>query len=216
VETLKFEARRRAADILTRQSTAFLIDQLRESSPATVDELVPGVMKTGQVQQVLQALLRDGLSIKPLNTILEALADHYSPETGTGQLVEAVRRRLAPWITGSLRDSQGRVRTIALHRDLQLWLGGRISVDDGLRRVVVNESVARQLRDRVMELAGRPRPGQRPVALVVPPALRLPVRDLLGISCTQAVVLGADELAPDARIETIAILALQDVQYVAA
>ena len=67
--------RQHADELLTRDAVKHLIDQLRQTSPAVVDELIPGVMKLGEVQQVLQMLLREAVPIRQLGPILEALGD---------------------------------------------------------------------------------------------------------------------------------------------
>ncbi len=212
VETLKIQARERAAEILTRQSTAFLIDQLRESNPATVNELVPDVMKIGGVQQVLQNLLSEGVTIKPLNTILEALADFYQPGMDTAALSELVRSRLAPWITGRLRDEQGVVRVIELNEASQMWLGGRASVEQGQRRLILEPSSL----DRLADLIAGAIQNSNAVALVVPMRLRAPLQRLLMQTGVSVFVTSPDEISRDTKIETIAILELTGIQYVAA
>ncbi len=218
VETLKQQTRLRAADILTRQSTAFLIDQLRESNPATVDELIPDVLRIGQVQQVLQMLLREGVSIKPLNTILEAVADQVNPgkTASTETLVDAARRRLAPWITGALRDPAGTVNVVELDRDLQLWLGGRAVVEEGRRRISIEATMLERMRQSLWSILQDQFNPTVPVGLIVPPPLRAVLHEALEMPHSRLRVIAADELARDARIETIAILELEEVQYVAA
>lgn len=216
VETLKQQARLQAARILTRQSTAFLIDQLRETHPATVDELVPDVMKTGQVQQVLQQLLTEGLTVKPLNTILEALADHYDPQLELEELSDRVRQRIAPWILSRLRDETGQIRLLGLHADLRLWLGGCLMLEEGRRRLDVDAASLARLREVVLQRVGRTGTDGTPAGLVVPDRLRGPLQRALNLPVTRVLVVGAAEIPEDDKIETIAILEPADVRYVAA
>jgi flagellar biosynthesis protein FlhA len=218
VETLKYQSRRHASGILTRQSTAWLIEQLRESSPATVDELIPGVMRIGQVQQVLQRLLCEGVSIRPLNRILEALADHASASASSDpvQLTEAVRTRLAPWITASLQTADGKVCVVDLEPELAAWLESRNTARQGVRTLQLDEgelcrlkarlgSILRSLRDPTVAVAVRVSSGLRPALA----AALDPVSE--GFS-----VVTASEISPAAKIETIAILGFTDVVYAAA
>ena len=74
--------RRHADELLSRDAVKHLIDQLKETSPAAVDELIPGVMKLGEVQQVLQLLLREGVPIRQLGPILETLGDCCPADQG--------------------------------------------------------------------------------------------------------------------------------------
>ena len=88
-------ARGHADELLTRDAVKHLIDELRQAWPAAVDELIPGLMKLGDVQRVLQMLLREGVPIRQLGPILETLADVAPRTSDPIALVEHVRRRLA-------------------------------------------------------------------------------------------------------------------------
>jgi len=74
--------RRHAAELLGRQDTADLIENVRKTQPAVVDELIPNLMSIGEVQKVLQNLLREGVPIRNTSAILEALGD-YAARPGT-------------------------------------------------------------------------------------------------------------------------------------
>ncbi|MEM6797933.1 MAG: flagellar biosynthesis protein FlhA, partial [Planctomycetota bacterium] len=87
--------RRHADEILTRDATKHLVDELKATSPAVVDELIPGTMSLAEVQGVLQQLLREQISIRQLSTILETLGDHGSRTKDPILLAEFVRHRLA-------------------------------------------------------------------------------------------------------------------------
>ena len=86
--------RKHAEELLTRDATRHLLDELRATSPAVVDELVPGVMKLAEVQQVLQLLLREGVPIRQLGLILESLGDAGPKSRDPIVLVEHARQRL--------------------------------------------------------------------------------------------------------------------------
>ncbi len=94
---------------MSRDAVKHLIDQLKETSPAAVDELIPGVMKLGEVQQVLQLLLREGVSIRQLGPILETLGDCAPRTKDPIVLAEHVRRRLARTLTSRYRGPDGRL-----------------------------------------------------------------------------------------------------------
>ncbi len=86
--------RRHISELLTRQDTQNLINNLKESNPNVVEELTPKLMGLGEIQKVLQNLLKEGISIRDLLTICETLAD-YSPTTrDTDVLTEYVRQAL--------------------------------------------------------------------------------------------------------------------------
>ncbi len=82
------------AELLTRQDTQNLVNNLKESNPVLVDELVPKMLGLGDVQKVLQNLLSEGISIRDLLTIFETLADHANGTRDTDVLTEYVRQSL--------------------------------------------------------------------------------------------------------------------------
>ncbi|MCX7971264.1 MAG: flagellar biosynthesis protein FlhA, partial [Negativicutes bacterium] len=88
-----------AAEILTRQETQALVDNVKKTQPVVVEELVPAMLSLGDVQKVLAGLLRERVSIRDMVTILETLADHASLTKDTEILTEYVRHALARQIT---------------------------------------------------------------------------------------------------------------------
>lgn len=81
-------------ELLTRQDVQNLVDNLKESNPVLVDELVPKLLGLGEIQKVLQNLLREGISIRDLLSIFETLADHAATTRDTDVLTEYVRQSL--------------------------------------------------------------------------------------------------------------------------
>ena len=88
------------AELLTRQDVQNLVDNLKESNPVLVDELIPKLMGLGDVQKVLQNLLDEGVSIRDLLTIFETLADHATSTRDTDVLTEYARQGLKRAISG--------------------------------------------------------------------------------------------------------------------
>ncbi len=82
------------AELLTRQDVQNLIDNIKETNPVLVDELVPKLLSIGEIQKVLQNLLAEGISIRDLLTIFETLADHATSTRDTDVLTEYVRQSL--------------------------------------------------------------------------------------------------------------------------
>ena len=86
--------RNHIAELLTRQDVQNLVNNLKESNPVLVDELIPKLLGLGEVQKVLQNLLSEGISIRDLLTIFETLADHAAVTRDTDVLTEYVRQSL--------------------------------------------------------------------------------------------------------------------------
>ncbi len=195
-----------ADELLTRDAVKHLIDELRQTSPAVVDELIPGAMKLGEVQQVLQLLLREGAPIRQLGPILETLGD-YAPRTkDTILLTEYVRQRLARTICTRYRDRDHRLHVVTLDPALEERIrAGFEHSDEGLsirlspREV---ENVCRWIGVEVEKLmaAGRP-----PIVLAGP-QIRAALKHLTAAHIPQLVVLSYNEITRDTKIESAAMV----------
>jgi flagellar biosynthesis protein FlhA len=86
-------------ETLTRQDVQQVLDLVKETNQAVVEELVPSLLSVGEVQKVMQNLLREGVPVKDSITILETLADHARQTKDTNLLTEIVRRKLGRLIT---------------------------------------------------------------------------------------------------------------------
>lgn len=103
-----------APDLLGRTEAQELLDLFAEYHPKLLDELIPNLMPAGEVVKVLRNLLSEGVSIRDLRTILEALADHARDVKDPVELTELVRARLARHITSRFRGDDGRVAALVL------------------------------------------------------------------------------------------------------
>jgi flagellar biosynthesis protein FlhA len=106
--------RRNADKILGRQDTKKLIENLKKDYPAVVEDLTPELLPTGTVQKVLQNLLKEGIPIRDLVTILEALVDYARVTKNVDVLTEYVRHSLSETIAHMYRDSKNVIRAIVL------------------------------------------------------------------------------------------------------
>jgi flagellar biosynthesis protein FlhA len=200
--------RQHADELLTRDAVKHLVDQLRETSPAVVDELIPGVMKLGEVQQVLQMLLREAVPIRQLGPILETLGDCAPRTKDPALLAEHVRTRLARTISTRYRDTDHRLHVVTLDPALEDRIrAGFEHNEDGLAvRLSPSEvedicrSIAAGM--ETLESAGRP-----PVVLVSP-AIRLAVKQLAAAHIPQLVVLSYNEITRDTKIESAAMASI--------
>jgi flagellar biosynthesis protein FlhA len=103
-----------AHELLTRQETKRLLDALAESQPKLVDELVPRLLTLGEVQKVLQQLLREQVSIRDLTTILEVLLDTAAANKSTVALVEATRQALGRSLVQPLLGEDRKLKVLTL------------------------------------------------------------------------------------------------------
>lgn len=109
-ETIK----RYCHQIISRQDVQVLLDTLKESNPALVNELVPALLSVGQVQRVLQNLLSENVSIRNLVSVLERVADYAATTKNPDELAEQARRSIGNQIVKQYQDPQGVVHAITL------------------------------------------------------------------------------------------------------
>jgi flagellar biosynthesis protein FlhA len=167
-EQLKSTTLANASQILTRDATRQLIDEIQKTSPAVVDELIPELMTLGQVQQVLKSLLDEGVSIRPLGLILETLGDNASLVNNRWDLVERVRLRLSRHITSSLRNaSTNAISVFTISQELQdriacSWERNLDEIRIGMPREIV-ESLVLSMENAAAKMWAA---GLQPVVLV--------------------------------------------------
>ena len=126
--------RANAADLLTRQETRQLLDQLKEVNAAVVDEVVPDVLSVGEIQRVLQSLLREGVSVRDLGAVVEAIGDKARLTRDVAMLAEYARQALGRTIVAPYLDAENTLRAIALDPCARAG-DRRVARADGRRRV---------------------------------------------------------------------------------
>lgn len=108
-----------ADELLTREDAQILVNHLKESAPTVVEELMPKLLSMGELQKVLHNLLRERVSIRNLEMVLEVLCD-YAPRTkDTEVLTEYVRHALAREICGAYSDEENVLRVVTLSPELE-------------------------------------------------------------------------------------------------
>ncbi|MEO8450423.1 MAG: flagellar biosynthesis protein FlhA [Gemmatimonadota bacterium] len=195
-----------AADLLTRQHTRELLDSVKESHPALVDDVVPSKLPLGTVHRVLQRLLRESIPIRDLVSILEALSDAADQTKDPEMLTEYVRRALSSVIVQSLDNGgDGTVRGITVGPRLEtalMQLFNPRPVAGGAKTMDPDE-LTLALRN-LHELMGQyKRDGQLP-ALITPPSLRVGIRRLIEPILPRLPVISLGELPTQTPILSLA------------
>ena len=192
-----------AAEIITRQDTSALIDHVKQANSAVIEELIPALMSVGEVQKVLQHLLRERISIRDLVTILETLADNAGRTKDVDTLGEWVRSALARSICRQyVDDASGALQTLTVDPALEQQL--LESITPGLPNMALEPSVSRQLIqnlnaqiERMIALGY-----QQPVLLCMSP-LRLPLRRLTERALPNLVILSYNEIVPNTEVRAV-------------
>lgn len=193
--------KRNAAELLGRQETKELLDAVKEKNAAVVEELVPGLLSLGEVQKVLQNLLRERVPIRDLVGILEAIADAATVRRDIDFLTERARAALARTITQQYAVD-GRLAVITVHPRLeQLVLEAAEKSPGGYPAIEPRK--AQRIIDKVKEAAEKvARQGMLPVILCSP-GVRLPLRRLTERQFPQLAILSLNEVWPEVEVEAV-------------
>ncbi|MFO7171542.1 MAG: flagellar biosynthesis protein FlhA [Bacillota bacterium] len=192
--------RRHAHELLGRQETKALVDKVKETHPAVVEELVPKTLTLGEVQKVLQNLLREGVSIRDLVTIFEILADYGAVTRDPEVLTEHVRAGLGRAICRQF-GLQGRVRVITLHPELEQRLAQAVDRQAGGTYLSLEPETVHRLVGEIARLAQEVAAGGQTPVVVTAPAIRPYVKRLTERAIPRLVVLSWNELDPDLEVE---------------
>jgi flagellar biosynthesis protein FlhA len=176
LETLKASA----SELLGRQEVQEMVETLKKSHPALVEEIIPNKVSLSVLHRVLQRLLRERVPIRDLVTILEALGDGAESTKDPEVLTEVVRKALTNVIARMFADGSGVVRGITIGGRLESALMGLFSprASQPNAPLLTPESLAGMLRD-LNHLATTFAVDGRPLPLITPPSLRVGVRRLI-------------------------------------
>ena len=199
--------RRHADEILTRDATKHLVEELKQSHPAAVNELVPGVMSLAEVQAVLHLLLREQVPIRQLGLILETLGD-WAPRTKDPLLLaEYVRHRLARQICSRYRDADANLHVVALDPSLEDRIrAGFEHSERGLFIRMSPPAVEVTCRAIAGELPKLTAAGHPPIVLVSP-QIRAALKQLTENHLPQLIVLSFNEVTRDTQVVTVGVAA---------
>ena len=186
--------KRHAPDLLTRAETERLVTRVRERQASLVDELVPGVMSYTDIQKVLQQLLREQVSIRHIEAILEVLVDAGKTLKRTEELVERVRERLGPSICQRLSNAQGELYVLTLAPELEHSMMTAVRQREGAGALMTElaqlESLLGALAAQTEAMMSR---NHLPV-LLCPGLMRRHLRALIQRSLPHVTVLGINEV----------------------
>jgi flagellar biosynthesis protein FlhA len=198
--------RQHAHELLSRQETKRLLDRLAESHPKLVEELVPKILSLGEVQKVLQQLLREQVSIRDLPAILETLLDVSPVTKNPVALVESVRQSLGRALVRPLLSEAGNLRVVTFDHGLEEELGRAFSPQGAQPTATgLQPPFARRILEGMRRLAGEQITVAAPVLLCSTPA-RYYVKRLLEPFLPKIVVLSPLEVPPVIEVQSVGVL----------
>jgi flagellar biosynthesis protein FlhA len=197
-------------ELLGRQEVQHLIDNMQKQAPKVVEELIPGIMSIGAVQQVLANLLREQVSIRDLRTVLETLADWAPSVKSPEKLAEFVRRNFSRAITSKYTTPDGVLPLVNLTAGLEREMGEALQQTDegsflalepGLAQMIINKLA------RASEKFGEI--GQTPV-LLAPAHLRPAVFNFVDRFAPGYAVISHNEVAPNTKVQSLGVIGMDD------
>lgn len=195
------------SELLSRQDVQTLIDNVKEQHPVLVDELIPKLLGIGEVQKVLANLLKEGISIRDLVTILETLADYAQVTRDTDMLTEYVRQSLKRSISQRY-FANGENKVITLDPQLEQEImesvqhseqGSFIALDPERTQMIFNS-----LNTQLSKLTSL---GIQPIILTSP-VVRIYFKKLVEQVAPDLVVISYNEIDPSAEIQSIGMVGI--------
>ncbi|WP_298592537.1 flagellar biosynthesis protein FlhA [uncultured Mitsuokella sp.] len=194
-----------AAEILGRQETQNLIDNLKKTNPSLVEEVVPDLLSVGEIQKILENLLVERVSIRDMATILEVLADYGRATKDTEILTEYVRHAMARQIT-QMYVQNGVLPCVTLDTALENRIAGAVQRTDHGSYVSLDPDSMQQIVSTLnTELEKLTNMGYQPIVLTSP-AVRLYFRKLVERSVPGLIVLSQAEIDQNVEIQILGVV----------
>jgi flagellar biosynthesis protein FlhA len=196
--------KRFSSEILTRQDVQSLLDHIKGEAPAVVDELVPGLLSVGEIQRVLQNLLKERISIRDLTPILEALANWSRSTKDPDVLSEYARQALARSICQQYALPNGSMPVITLQPQLETMISESVSRNEMGMMVNLDPSAAQRIITAITkEVEKAAAKGYQPL-IICSAKIRLVLRRLTERSIPQLVILAYNEIVPQqVQLQTV-------------
>lgn len=199
--------RRHAGELLSREDLKLMLDKVRETNPAVVDELIPAVLTMGTLHRVLILLLQERVPISNLPRILESLSTHAVAIKEPVELAERVRADIGRAIVDRFRDSNGRIRAIIFDPRVEIELRRSLQGQQLLLEPQRLERLTLRLSGELQQALMR---GQE-VALLCDTSVRRPLRQALVRALPDLAVIAYQEIPADILMEPVAIIRPEDL-----
>ncbi|MCH7838622.1 MAG: flagellar biosynthesis protein FlhA [Planctomycetes bacterium] len=204
--------KRHADELLTRQEVSRLLDHLKERAGKLVEEVIPDVLKPGEIQRVLQALLRERVPIRDLEAIVEAISD-IAPRTKDAEvLTEYARHALARALCHQHRAEDGRIHCITLDPSLEELIHKHLERSETGTVITLPPAVQTKIVDAIRVVVDRAATAirGRPPVLLTPPQIRPWVRKMIEVPLRSVAVMSYNEVIRGVEVESHGMVVLKD------
>ena len=206
VTHLSETVKRSAHEILSRQDVQLLLDNLKQTHPTVVNELVPTQLNVGQVQRILQNLLAEGVAIRNLVGILEKVCDYAGATKNPDELSEYARRAIGPQLARPYQMENGGMRAITLDPKLEQQIAQGIRQTPTEVALTMEPKLARHLVDRLSKAVQQMLAAGHPPVVLCAPQIRLAFRRFFETTFSDLAVLAYSEVPSRVDIQNAAVI----------
>ncbi len=197
-------------ELIGRKEVKELLDVLKENYSAVIEELIPDLLSLGEVQKVLQNLLRERVPIKDLVTILETLADHAVSTKDVELLTEYVRHSLSRTIVNSYIDEEKVLNVITVHPQLEQYIYDNIQKSFHGSFPAIEPSINTRILEDIHEQVERLSLQQIRPVILASPRIRAPFKRMIELAFPQIAVLSLNEIPNSIEINAVGMVSIDD------
>ena len=194
------------AELLTRQDTQNLINNLKENNPTLVEELVPKLMGVGDIQKVLQNLLEEGISIRDLLTIFETLADHAATTHDPDILTEYARQSLKRAISNKYFSGNDTSSVVTLDPAVEQEIMGAVKQTEQGAYLTLAPDRIRKIVDSVkQEVEKLENMGKMPI-IITSPIVRIYFKKMINDYVKDLTVVSYNEIESNVELQSVGMV----------
>ncbi|WP_227289037.1 flagellar biosynthesis protein FlhA [Vagococcus fluvialis] len=199
------------AELLGRQEVKHLLEGIKDKYNVVIDELIPEIMRLGEVQKVLQNLLKEQIPINDLVTILETLADYGTATKDVEVLTEHVRQSLKRTIVKQYLGVDGVLRVVTLHPEVEELISKSTQKTTSGSVPVLKPDLITRLFDSINQVNQSLITQNIQYVILASPNTRLTFRKLISYNFPEVAVLSLNEVPNEVEIETVGMLSLDNI-----
>ncbi len=200
--------RSHAGELLGRTELQATLDHVKATNPKVIEDLIPNLLTTGAILKVLKNLLREGVSIRDMRTILEALAEHATTTKDPQLLTEHVRSALARNITKKLVGPNGEILLLTLDRKIEETVAGGIIQTDQGQQLSLDPEFVRELVRSLGQQAQEMAAAAGSTVILCSPLIRSHLKQLVDRFLPAVTVLSHNEITPNVSVKSFATVRL--------
>lgn len=198
--------RQHIAELLTRQDVQNLVNNLKETNPSLVDELIPKLLGLGEVQKVLQNLLKEGISIRDLLTIFETLADYVPSTRDTDILTEYVRQSLKRAISNKFFPPNETTSVVTLDPKIEQEIMASVKqTENGAYLTLDPERTKAIIKSVETEIAKLENLGKNPI-IITSPIVRMYFKRLTEDYVKDLIVVSYNEVENNVELQSVGMV----------